>query len=152
MELNKSKCAACGHVTRYYTYKWADREERREHNRTAGKTCERCGSTDVKNLEDDETMGPYRHVVSLLAGAQPEPEPSRSGERRPAMDVKHVKGLCDSIKANADHASKGLDGGDSLQALDALTHIIQTASEARVRIAEGTTLARFYEQKQEGNS
>lgn len=154
MELNKTRCNACGNVTRWHSYKWADSPERQEHNRTAGKTCGRCGSTDVKNFEDDETMEPYRHVVSVLSErlAQPEPATGRSPERRTPMDVRDLKGKFESIKANADHAGKGLDGGDSLQALDALTKLIETASAARVEIAKGTTLEGFYAQKAETNS
>lgn len=71
MELNKTKCSSCGLLNRWSSYKWASTPERREHNRKNNSTCPKCGSTDVKNVEDDETMGPSRFAASLLTGKEP---------------------------------------------------------------------------------
>lgn len=81
MELNKTKCLDCGHINRWHGYKWASTPERREHNRKNSKECPRCGSTNVKNHEDDETMGPYRAVAEMLSGAvRQEPNAPVAGE------------------------------------------------------------------------
>lgn len=68
MELNKTKCDGCGHTNRWYSYKWANTSERQEHNSVNRTTCPSCRSTDVSNVEDEETMGPYRFAASLLSG------------------------------------------------------------------------------------
>lgn len=70
MELNKTKCQDCGFVNRWYGYKWiGGDEQRKEHNRVNSKTCVKCGSSNVGNHEDDETMGPYRSAVKALFGS-----------------------------------------------------------------------------------
>lgn len=68
MELNKTRCRSCGYLNRWHSYKWANTEARQEHNRVNNTTCPKCGSTEVENVEDDETMGPYRMLVSILTG------------------------------------------------------------------------------------
>ncbi len=67
MELNKTKCLDCGNINRWQSYKWASTPERRSHNRLNNTTCPLCKSTNVKNVEDGETMAPYRAIVSELA-------------------------------------------------------------------------------------
>jgi Zn finger protein HypA/HybF involved in hydrogenase expression len=74
MELNKTYCQDCGHLNRWYSYKWANTEDRQDHNRRNDTTCPKCGSHNVKNVEDDETMGPYRAVVSALVGGRRGPK------------------------------------------------------------------------------
>ena len=66
MELNKTQCLDCGHVNRWYSYKWASTPERQEHNRVNSTTCPSCKGKRVKNVEDDETMAPYRGVAQAL--------------------------------------------------------------------------------------
>lgn len=68
MELNKTRCNDCGHLNRWYSYKWASTEERREHNRRNRTTCPKCGSENVSDVEDDDTMGPYRAVAEAMFG------------------------------------------------------------------------------------
>lgn len=68
MELNKTRCNDCGYLNRWHSYKWASTPERQEHNRKNNTTCPKCGSTNVSNAEDDETMGPARAVASILTG------------------------------------------------------------------------------------
>jgi hypothetical protein len=73
MELNKTRCKSCGHLNRWYGYKWVNTESRRAHNRTNNTTCPKCKSTDVENVEDAETMAPYRAFVEAVFGG-PAPE------------------------------------------------------------------------------
>ena len=69
MELNKTLCNDCGYLNAWYGYKLPSYSpERQEHNRINARTCIKCGSTNVKNHEDDDTMDPYRFVASLLTG------------------------------------------------------------------------------------
>lgn len=67
MEVNKTRCKSCHNVNTWYSYKWVDRDERREHNRRGREECPKCGSTDVENVEDDDTMATSRAVASLLS-------------------------------------------------------------------------------------
>lgn len=67
MELCKTRCKACGHLNRWYSFKWPSTPERREHNRVNSETCVKCGSTDVEDVEDDEVMAPYRAAAGILA-------------------------------------------------------------------------------------
>lgn len=66
MELNKTKCQDCGNLNRWHSYKWASTPERQEHNRKNHRECPKCGSANVKNVEDDETMELYRHVAGVI--------------------------------------------------------------------------------------
>ncbi len=66
MELCKTYCKNCGHLNNWYAYKWASTPERSEHNRKNARECSKCGSVDVENVEDDETMGPYRILSELF--------------------------------------------------------------------------------------
>lgn len=68
MELNKTQCNDCGHLNRWHSFKWVDSPERAEHNRRGREECPECKSTNVSNVEDDETMGPYRFAADLLTG------------------------------------------------------------------------------------
>ena len=68
MELNKTRCLDCGHINRWYSYKWASTPDRQEHNRKNRTTCPKCNSTNVKDFDDDETMAPYRFVADALFG------------------------------------------------------------------------------------
>lgn len=67
MELNKTQCRDCGHLHRWYSYKWADTKEKRDWNLTNDSTCPKCKSTNVKNIEDDDTMGPYRFAAKIIS-------------------------------------------------------------------------------------
>lgn len=67
MELNKTKCNDCGHLNRWNSFKWANTEARQRHNRVNSTTCPQCGSNNVGNVEDDETMAPYRFVAEAIA-------------------------------------------------------------------------------------
>lgn len=66
MELNKTKCKDCGYLHSWYSYKWAGTPERKEWNRKRFEECTQCGSTNVCNHEDDDTMGVYRSVASAI--------------------------------------------------------------------------------------
>lgn len=67
MELNKTRCRSCGHLNIWNSYKWANTEVRQEHNRVNRTTCPKCSSTEVENVEDDDTMAPYRAVAGIIA-------------------------------------------------------------------------------------
>lgn len=69
MELNKTKCKDCGHINSWHSYKWADTEDKREWNRRNNTTCPSCGSNNVSNVEDEETMGPYNFVAEVILKA-----------------------------------------------------------------------------------
>lgn len=70
MELNKTRCRSCGHLNRWHSYKWANTPARQEHNRVNNTTCPKCRSTEVENVEDNETRGPYRMLASILTGKE----------------------------------------------------------------------------------
>jgi hypothetical protein len=69
MELCKTKCNDCGHLNRYYAYKWVDREERREWNRKNRYECVKCGSKNVVDVADDEVMAPYNFLADIIGQA-----------------------------------------------------------------------------------
>ena len=66
MELSKTVCLDCGHLNRWYAYKWADAEHKRNYNHKNSTECPSCGSKNVKNQEDAETMASYRSMVNVL--------------------------------------------------------------------------------------
>jgi len=68
MELNKTKCNACGHLNRWYSYKLVSSEGRKEHNHRNSTECPECGSEDVTEFDDDETMAPYHAMAEMLFG------------------------------------------------------------------------------------
>jgi hypothetical protein len=68
MELNKTRCKACGYVHEWQGYKFCDTPAKEEWNAERRCTCQQCGSTNVENVEDDETMAPARAMASLLFG------------------------------------------------------------------------------------
>ena len=74
VELNKTKCLDCGHVNVWQSFKWADSEQRKEHNRLNNTTCPKCKSTHVKNVEDNDTMGPYRAIADAIIDIAAKPE------------------------------------------------------------------------------
>ncbi len=67
MELNKTRCLDCGHVNKWYSYKWADTPGRKEHNRLNSTTCPKCKSNNVEDFDDDETMEVYRFAADAIA-------------------------------------------------------------------------------------
>lgn len=69
MELNKTKCRTCGRTHAWDGYKFADTPEKQAHNQRNRTTCPYCNSTNVENVEDDETMAPYRIAAAEIARA-----------------------------------------------------------------------------------
>jgi hypothetical protein len=92
MELNKTKCLACGFVNSWYGYKWANDDYRREHNKLNSTTCVKCGSTNVTNHEDKETMGFYQSAASSIAAPvevvtpDPFPAPAKLPDTYPSAE------------------------------------------------------------------
>jgi len=67
MELNKTKCKDCGHLNKWYSYKWVDSDERAEHNKLHRTTCPECKSNNVEDIEDEEVMAPYNFLAGVIA-------------------------------------------------------------------------------------
>jgi hypothetical protein len=99
MELNKTKCLDCGFLNSWYGYKYANDEYRREHNRLNSKTCVKCGSENVKNHEDKETMGFYQAAASSIAApveavtADPFPAPAKLPDTYPSAKETSIYSL-----------------------------------------------------------
>lgn len=74
MEIRKTRCLDCGHTNRWQAYKYACDESRRAHNRKNASECPKCGSTNVTERDDEETMEPYMLAASLLVQARPGPD------------------------------------------------------------------------------
>jgi len=68
MELNKTKCHSCGHLNRWYSFKWPDAEWKQHHNQRNSTECPKCGSRDVVDIEDEEVMELYSTAVKMLFG------------------------------------------------------------------------------------
>jgi Zn finger protein HypA/HybF involved in hydrogenase expression len=90
VELNKTRCLDCGHLNRWHSYKWASTPERREHNRKNNNECPKCGSENVQNVEDDETMEMANFAAGVISQLFTE-EPPVPPEQEVAPDPRRGK-------------------------------------------------------------
>jgi nucleoside 2-deoxyribosyltransferase len=101
METTKTRCKDCGYVHVWQAFKLASDPEALEWNRSRSTTCQECGSTNVENVEDDETMAPYRSMAGLLVSMA-----KNKAEGRPLTEGLHEGDRDDRVSADVAEATK----------------------------------------------
>jgi hypothetical protein len=71
MELNNTRCHNCGHVSTWYSYKFANTKDKQEWNRINRETCPECKSDNVSDFDNEITMGAYDSLADELTSDDP---------------------------------------------------------------------------------
>lgn len=89
MELCKTGCNDCGLVHSWQAFKFCDTKDKKDWNASRSTFCTRCGSRNVRSVEDGETMAPFRAAAALFVTKEKE----MTVEERfklPPLEIRHA--------------------------------------------------------------